>query len=432
MIPGLKKRISVSNSRVHDHLISKAPTPRSKTLKLRNLLLPAAIVLLALAFSCARKPNNGEQQNRSTIKIGYFGDMTGPTFNFGRSAYNGVLMAAAEINQLGGINNRQIDVVFEDDKGSPEEAARLTAKLIDHDKVVAIIAGGTSGNSRAAAPKAQASHIPLISPSSTDPAVTQTGDYIFRTCFVDSFQGEVMATFAVNTLKAKKAAILYDFNSPYGRGLTEFFELSFRKLGGDIVNKQSYMQGDADFKGQLSSIKSAEPDVIYIPGYYGDVALIAKQARTMGINQPLLGGDGWDAPELWQLGGDALNNSYMSTHYSVDNPSPAIQAFVQQYKQHYGNVVPDAHAALAYDAARLLFDAIRRAGTTDSDKLRAALAQTKDFDGVTGIINMDADRNAIKPAVVLKLYDAAFIYQETIQPKSLPAASTSPASPSEK
>lgn len=422
MIPELKKRISVSNSRVHDRLISKPSTPRSKTLQLRSLILPIAIVLLALAFSCARKPNNGETSHR-TIKIGYFGDLTGPTFNFGRSAYNGVLMAASEINQLGGINNRQIDVVIEDDKGSPEEAARLTAKLIDHDKVVAIIAGGTSGNSRAAAPKAQASHIPLISPSSTDPAVTQTGDYIFRTCFVDSFQGEVMATFAATTLKAKKAAILFDFNSPYGRGLTEYFELSFRKLGGDIVNKQSYMQGDADFKGQLSSIKAAEPDVIYIPGYYGDVALIVKQARTMGLEQPLLGGDGWDAPELWQLAGAALNNSYMSTHYSVDDPSHAIQAFVQEYKHRYGNLAPDAHAALAYDAARLLFDAIRRAGTTDSDKLRDALAQTKNFDGVTGIINMDADRNAIKPAVVLKLQDAAFIYQETIQPKSNGTAS---------
>jgi len=418
----------VSNSRFHDRLISKPPTPRSKTLQLRSLFLPVAIVLLALAFSCVRKPNNGEQ-NRSAIKIGFFGDLTGQTFNFGRSAYNGVLMAATEINQLGGINNRQIDVVIEDDKGSPEEAARLTAKLIDHDKVVAIIAGGTSGNSRAAAPKAQASHIPLISPSSTDPAVTQNGDYIFRTCFVDSFQGEVMATFAANTLKAKKAAILFDLNSPYGRGLTEFFELSFRKLGGDIVNKQSYMQGDADFKGQLSSIKSTEPDVIYIPGYYGDVALIAKQARALGMDQPLLGGDGWDAPELWQLGGAALNNSYMSTHYSVDDPSRAIQAFVQEYKHRYGNLAPDAHAALAYDATRLLFDAIRRAGTTDSPKLRDALAQTKDFDGVTGIITIDADRNAIKPAVVLKLQDAAFIYQETIQPKSLTPAATPSAPP---
>lgn len=347
---------------------------------------------------------------------------------------NGVLMAAAQVNQYGGINNRQIDVVIHDDRGSAEEAARLTGKLIDQDKVVAIIAGGVSGNSRAAAPKAQSSHIPLISPSSTDPAVTLTGDYIFRACFVDSFQGEVMASFAADKLKAKKAAILFDINSSYGRGLTEFFETSFRKLGGEIVNKQSYTQGDSDFKGQLSSIKAAEPDVIYIPGYYLEVALIAKQARALGLNQPLLGGDGWDAPELWQLGGDALNGSYISTHYSPDDPSPKIREFVHEYKQRYQNLVPDAHAALAYDAALLLFDAIKRAGSTDGPQLRDALAHTKDFEGVTGVISIDADRNAVKPAVVLKLMDASFIYQEKIQPKSVTETtpSVSQASPDQK
>src|SRR5689334_12964695 len=377
---------------------------------------------MALVFSCTRPGNDA--QDHSTIKIGYFGDLSGPTFNFGRSAINGVLLAADELNQTGGINKRRIDVVIEDDKGSPEEAARLTAKLIDQDKVVAIIAGGTSSNSLAAAPKAQSSQVPLISPSSTDPAVTQTGDYIFRACFVDSFQGEVMASFAINTLKAQKAAILFDFNSPYGRGLTEYFKLSFTKLGGRIVAEQTYTQEDADFKGQLSTIRSSEPDVIYIPGYYGDVALIAKQARMIGLTQPLLGGDGWDAPELWQLGGDALNGAYISTHYSVDDPSPAIQEFVQTYKQRYGNLLPDAHAALAYDAARILIDAITRAGSTDGDKIRDALAQTKNFPGVTGIINIDANRNAVKPAVVLKLMDLKFIYQETIQPQMIPTAKT--------
>ena len=372
---------------------------------------------MALAFSCSRPgEENNATPNRTTIEIGYFGDLTGPTFNFGQSAINGVLMATSEVNQAGGINGRQIDVVIEDDKGSPEEAARLTAKLIDQDKVVAIIAGGTSGNSRAAAPKAQASHIPMISPSSTDPAVTQTGNYIFRACFVDSFQGEVMANFAINTLKAQKAAILFDFNSPYSKGLTEYFKTSFAKLGGTIVSEQSYTQGDADFKGQLSTIKSAEADVIYIPGYYGDVALIAKQARMIGLTQPLLGADGWDAPELWQLGGDALNGAYITTHYSVDDPSPAIQTFVDLYKQRYGNLLPDAHAALAYDAARLLFDAIAKTGSTDGDKLRGTLAQTKNFNGVTGVISMDANRNAVKPAVVLRLQDVKFIYKETIQP----------------
>ena len=372
---------------------------------------------MALAFSCSKRDDDNATSNRRTIKIGYFGDLTGPTFNFGQSAINGLLMAASEINQAGGINGHQIDVVIEDDKGSPEEAARLTAKLIDQDKVVAIIGGGTSGNSRAAAPKAQASHIPLISPSSTDPAVTQTGNYIFRACFVDSFQGEVMASFAINTLKAKKAAILFDFNSSYSKGLTDYFKLSFARLGGSIATEQTYTQGDADFKGQLSTIRAAEPDVLYIPGYYGDVALIVKQARLIGLTQPLLGGDGWDAPELWQLGGDALNGAYISTHYSVDDPSPAIRQFVAEYKQRYGNLLPDAHAALAYDAARLLFDAISRTGSTEGDKLRDALAQTKNFNGVTGVISMDADRNAVKPAVVLKLQDLKFIYQETIQPQ---------------
>jgi len=391
-------------------------------------LLPAIIVVLALAFSCSRKPETTDQPNRSALKIGYFGDLTGPTYNFGQSAMNGVLMAAAQINQYGGINNRQIDVVIQDDRGSAEEAARLAGKLIEKDKVVAIIAGGVSGNSRAAAPKAQWSHIPLISPSSTDPAVTQTGDYIFRACFVDSFQGEVMASFAAEKLKVKKAAILFDINSAYGRGLTEYFETSFRKLGGEIVNKQSYTQGDSDFKGQLSSIKAAEPDVIYIPGYYLEVALIAKQARALGLTQPLLGGDGWDAPELWQLGGDALNGSYISTHYSPDDPSPKIQEFVHEYKQRYQNLVPDAHAALAYDATLLLFDAIKRAGTTDGPQLRDALASTKNFDGVTGLISMDENRNAVKPAVVLKLQDASFIYQEKIQPNA--AEATTSVSPS--
>src|ERR1044072_2676424 len=415
MIPGSKKPISVSKSH-----------------KLRTAVLPIVIVALALAFSCSRPGEDDTTANHSTIKIGYFGDLTGPTFNFGQSAINGVLMAASEINQAGGINGRKIDVVIEDDKGSPEEAARLTAKLIDQDKVVAIIAGGPSGNSRAAGPKAQSSHVPMISPSSTDPAVTQTGNYIFRACFVDTFQGEVMASFAVNTLKAHKAAILTDFNSPYSKGLTDYFKLSFAKFGGRIVSKQSYTQGDADFKGQLSSIRATEPDVIYIQGYYGDVAIIAKQARMIGLTQPLLGGDGWDAPERWQLGGDALNGSYISTHYSVDDPSPAIQSFVEAYKHRYGNLLPDAHAALAYDAARILFDAITRGGVSDNARLRDALAQTKNFPGVTGIINIDANRNAVKPAVVLKLLDLKSIYQETIQPESSrPTPSPSP-SPTKK
>ena len=394
----------------------------------RRILISLLILtMLVIHPGCRQLESSQPAKNHTRIKIGFFGDLSGPTFNFGESAKNGLLMAADEINLAGGIDGRRIDVVLDDDGGSPEKAAMLTGRLIDQDKVVAIIAGGTSGNSRAAAPKAQSAKIPLISPSSTDPAVTQVGDYIFRACFVDAFQGEVMARFAANSLKAKKAAILFDFNSPYGRGLTDYFELSFSKLGGQIVSKLSYTQGDVDFKGQLSTFQAAAPDVIYIPGYYGDVAVIAKQARMIGLTQPLLGADGWDAPELWQLAGDALNGSYITTHYSVDDPSPATARFVQEYKQRYGNLLPDSHAALAYDAMRVLADAIVRSRSTDPTLLRDALAATKGFAGVTGVISMDAERNAVKPAVVLKLQDAKYIYQETIQPETItPSPSPSP------
>lgn len=396
---------------------------------MKSLLV--VLIISILVVGCSRQPNPNEP-DRTRIKIGFFGDLSGPTFNFGQSAKNGMLMAVDQINQAGGVNRRQIDIVIEDDHGSPERAAELTGKLISQDEVVAIIAAGTSGNSRAAAPKAQAAHVPMISPSSTDPAVTQVGDYIFRACFVDAFQGQVMAIFATQTLKAKKAAILFDFNSPYGRGLTEYFELNFAKLGGQIVAKQSYTQGDSDFKGQLSTIQSNEPDVIYIPGYYGDVAVIAKQARAVGLKQPLLGGDGWDAPELWQLAGDALNVSHISTHYSADDPSTVIQTFVHEYKQRYGNLLPDAHAALAYDATRVLISAIESAGSTDAGKIRNAMAETKNFPGVTGVISIDADRNAVKPAVVLRLEDGQNIYQETIQPEILSVAPSPSPSPSPK
>ncbi len=382
------------------------------------ILLILLSLTLTFAPSCFSPQKNAA--DHATLKIGFFGDFTGPTFNFGLSAKNGVLMAADEINQAGGINGHQIDIVIEDDKGSPEQAAQATANLIDRYKVVAIIGAGASGNSLAAAPKAQSARVPLIAPSSTTPEVTQAGDYIFRACFIDGFQGEVMAKFAANTLKAKRAAIMLDFNSPYSRGLTQFFELSFAKLGGEIVIKQSYSQGDADFRGQLSLIKAANPDVIYIPGYYGDVAIIAKQARQFGLTVPLLGADGWDAPELWDLGGDAMNGSYISNHYSADDPSETIQKFVKAYRQRNGNLTPDAHAALAYDALRFLAEAIQRAGTTEGGKLRDALAETKNFAGVTGIISMDKDRNAVKPAVVLKLQDLKYIYQETIQPEASP------------
>ncbi|HYR75374.1 MAG TPA: ABC transporter substrate-binding protein [Pyrinomonadaceae bacterium] len=383
---------------------------------MKRIALSLTVIAALLAgFACERRGGVGGDNDTGPIKVGYYGDLSGRTSNFGQSTKNGVMMAADEINKAGGINGRQIQILSEDDEGRPEKAATVVTKLIDQDKVIALLGEVASGNSLAAAPKAQAAKVPMISPSSTNPAVTQVGDYIFRVCFIDPFQGEVMAKFAANTLHAKKAAIMEDFNSPYSRGLTEFFESSFKKLGGQVITKQSYTQGDRDYKGQLTSIRSANPDVIYVPGYYGEVGVIAKQAKQLGINVPLLGGDGWDAPQLFELGGEALNGDYISNHYSVEDPSPAIQKFVGDFNSRY-KIKPDALAALGYDAMRVLADAIKRGGTTNGPKLRDAIAATKDFPGVTGVITINAERNAVKSAVVLKIQDGKFVYQETIKP----------------
>ena len=382
----------------------------------RTLLALLVITTLIVSFACERRGAGNNGSSAGTIVVGYYGDLSGRTSSFGQSTKNGVEMAADEINKAGGIDGRTIQIVTEDDQGEPNKAATVVTKLINQDKVIALLGEVASSNSLAAAPKAQGSKVPMISPSSTNPAVTQVGDYIFRVCFIDPFQGEVMAKFSANNLKAKRAAILYDFNSDYSRGLYQFFKRSFTQLGGQIVSEQSYTQGDRDFSGQLTAIRSSNPEVIYVPGYYGEVGVIANQTKQLGIKAPLLGGDGWDAPQLWQLGGASLNGDYISNHYSVDDPSPAIQKFVADYKGRY-NILPDALAALGYDSMKVLADAIKRAGTTENTKLRDAIAQTKNFGGVTGQITIDKDRNAVKPAVVLKLQDGKFVYETTIAPE---------------
>lgn len=391
----------------------------------RILLALLLLTSILLGLACERRGGPGAGGETGSIVIGYYGDLSGRTSNFGQSTKEGVMMAADEINKAGGINGRQVQILSEDDEGRPEKAATVVTKLIDQDRVVALLGEVASGNTLAAAPKAQSAKVPMISPSSTNPSVTQVGDYIFRVCFIDPFQGEVMAKFAANTLKAKTAAIMLDFNSPYSRGLTDFFKASFTKLGGRIVNEQSYTQGDRDYKGQLTAIRSANPDVIYVPGYYGEVGVIAKQGQQLGIKVPMLGGDGWDAVQLWELGGDALNGNYISNHYSVDDPSPAIQKFVADYQGRYSKR-PDALAALGYDAMKVLADAIKRSGTTEGPKLRDAIAQTQNFPGVTGTISLDAQRNAVKSAVVLKLQDQKFVYQETIHPEGAEPAKGAP------
>lgn len=396
---------------------------------IRVFLTIGLLLSIFSSFACVQKGGNTSTENTGdTIKVGVYGDLTGQTSSFGQSTKNGIELAVEEINNAGGVIGKKIQLVVEDDQGRPEQAKTVVSKLINQDRVQAVLGEVASTNSLAAAPVAQEAKVPMITPSSTNPRVTQVGDYIFRVCFIDPFQGSVMAKFAANTLKAKTAAILGDVNSDYSKGLTQFFEEEFTKLGGRVVAKEAYTQTDPDFKGQLTKIRNLNPDVIYVPGYYGQVGIIAKQARELDMNMPLLGGDGWDSPEIWKLGGAALKNTFISNHYSAENPAPEIQNFVKAYKAKYG-VEPDSLAALAYDAAKVLADAIKRAGTTESAKLRDAISSTRNFPGVTGVITLDADRNAVKPAVVLALDPEAgkFKFKETIAPEGMPSPSTAAA-----
>src|ERR1044071_1438762 len=409
----------------------------------RPLIALGLIAAMIAATGCQRRDgtSSGGGPSVEPIKVGVYLDLSGQTSSFGQSTKNGVEMARDEINAAGGINGRPIQLVIEDEQGEPGKVTTVVTKLLRQDGVVALLGEVASTNSLTAAPKAQEAKIPMITPSSTNPEVTRKGDYIFRVCFIDPFQGEVMAKFASNNLKAKKAAILSDFNSDYSKGLTQFFKQSFTGSGGTIVEEKSYTQTDRDFSSQLTAIRAANPDVIYVPGYYGQVGVIAKQARQQGITVPILGGDGLDAPQLWELGGDALNNTFISNHYSIDDPAPMIQKFVTDYKARYNGAAPDPLAALGYDAMRVLGDALKRAGGTDGAKLRDAIAQTKDFPGVTGTITMNAERNVDKPATVLELMakDRKFTYKDKIYPEGMtpptgtsssPATGASPAASS--
>ena len=364
-----------------------------------------------LLLSCGDRKST--QSNE--IVIGEYGSLSGSAATFGISVRNGIDMALEEVNNAGGINGKKLRVIIEDDQGKPEEAQTVVTKLINRDRVVAVLGEVSSSRSLAAAPVCQGSRIPMITPSSTNPRVTQVGDYIFRVCFIDTFQGIVMAKFATNTLKVKNVAILRDIKNEYSVGLAEVFTENFTKMGGAIVGNESYSEGDNDFNAQLTSLKGKNPEAIFIPGYYTEVALISRQARQLGITAPLLGGDGWDSARLWEIGQEALNGAYFSTHYSAHDPNPVIQKFVAAYKARH-NELPDTNAVLGYDAARLLFDAIRRANGTDPEALRKALASTRDFDGVSGRITMDENRNPVKAAVVVRVQDGDYQFVEVIQP----------------
>ena len=381
-------------------------------MKFRVLAAVCLAAFAAVTLSCGSKASNKE------ILVGEYGSLTGGIATFGISTRDGSSLAFEDINSRGGVLGQKIKLLVEDDQSKPEEAGTVVNKLIHQDHVVAMLGHVASSHSLAAAPICQSEKIPMISPSSTNPRVTQVGNFIFRVCFLDTFQGAVMAKFAYDTLKVRNVAILVDVRSDYSVGLQTFFGQAFKKLGGKVVSEQSYSQGDSDFRAQLTAIKASNPEAIYVPGYYTEVGTIVHQARELGITVPFLGSDGWDSPKLWEIGGTALNGCYFSNHYATDDPNPVVQKFVTDYKAKY-NQLPDALAALAYDAARILADAMTRAGSTDGEKVRDAIASTKDFPGVTGNISINQERNAVKSAVIVKVENGKYLLTETIKPESV-------------
>ena len=375
----------------------------------------AGVMIAAALVACGPggEQKTGGAGGAEPILVGHVASLTGDTATFGQSTERGMRMAFEEINAKGGALGRPLELLSEDDRSITEEARTAAQKLLQRDGVVALLGEIASSRSLAAAPEAQRAKVPMISPGSTNPKVTEVGDYVFRACFIDPFQGTVMARFATEELKVKKVAILFDFKQDYSVGLADYFRDTIKKMGGEIVADERYTSGDTEFRAQLTTIRAAKPEAIFVPGYYTELGLIAKQARELGIDVPLLGGDGWDSEKTLEIGGKAVEGYYFSTHYAADADSPKVQAFVERYKEKYSKT-PDAMAALGYDTAGILADALNRAGGTDGAQLRDAIAGTKDYDGVTGKISIDPARNARKDAVVLKIEGGKFRFYRSV------------------
>lgn len=375
-----------------------------KKILILNWIIAAVFVL----SSCTKKED--------VILIGEYGSLTGDDATFGISTNKGIKMAFDEINAKGGIKGKKVKLITEDNQGKNEETAKVVNRLITQDKIVALIGEVASSRSLIAAPIAQKNGIPMVTPSSTNPEVTQKGDNIFRVCFIDPFQGLVMAKFAYENLKLKKAAIFRKNGDAYSEGLADVFAVEFKKLGGEIVKDIQYQPKDIDFKAQLAEIKAKKPDVIFIPGYYSDAGNIAKQAKQIELKAVLLGGDGWDSPKLHEIGGEAINGTYFSNHYTTESTDPVVVEFIKKFKARYNDETPDGLAALGYDAAKIVAEAIERAAEVNPKMIRDEIAKTKDFSGVTGKISMNSDRNAVKSAVVVQVDNEKRKYVTTITP----------------
>jgi len=377
----------------------------------KKLLVLLILVIFIFSVSVA---------SAKMIKIGGVACLTGAAATYGASTRNGCVLAFKAINDEGGVNiggeEYLIHYIFEDDQGSPEAAANAFRKLIDQDEVYAILGSVMSSCTLAGAPIAQDSGVPVISPTSTAVQVTRTGDYIFRSCFLDPFQGAVVASFSYNDLKAKTAAVIFDNANDYTKGLAEAFRESFVSIGGEVVAFESFTEEatTVDFSAQLTNIKSANPDVIFLDAYYSAAALMAKQARALGITVPFVGADGWDSAEFTKLGGEAVEGGHFCNHYSPADPRPIVQNFVEKYTEEYGGT-PDALATLAYDAALILADSLERAGSLDRAAIRDAIMATN-LECVSGVITFDGWGDPIKSAVVNKVIDGEFVFQKFVTP----------------
>jgi branched-chain amino acid transport system substrate-binding protein len=383
----------------------------------RRAVLAMTVMSVAVA-ACERRPTGEATDAGGDIVIGMYGSLTGDGASFGQSSREGTELAVEHVNGSGGVlGGRKFRLIVEDDQSRPEEASTAVTKLITQDKVIAVLGEVASRRSLAAAPISQRYQIPMITPASTNERVTEVGDYIFRICFIDPFQGEVLAKFAFNDLKARRVAILKDIQQDYSVGLTDSISQHFTALGGQVLPPVSYTSGDADFRAILTQVRSQKPDAVFVTGYYPEAAIITRQARELGMTMPMLGGDGWVGDAL-RNGREALNNTYISDHYSGDNPAPVVQDFGKSYRAKFSRD-PDAIAALAYDAVKVLADALNRAGTTEGPKLRDAIAMT-DLAGVTGQLKMNPKRNVDKPAVIKEVTfangEVKFVYKTTIHP----------------
>jgi branched-chain amino acid transport system substrate-binding protein len=357
----------------------------------------AALGVAALMSSYAC----GQDGSKEPIKIGHYGSLSGSEATFGESTDKGIKLAIKELNAAGGINGRKVELITYDDKGDSGEAGRAVTRLITSDKVAAVLGEVASSRSLAGGAVCQQYKVPMISPSSTNLRVTAGRDYVSRVCFTDDFQTYGIAKFVRENLKMTKAAVLYDQTQAYSKGVRDDFTKAFKAMGGEVVADQAYSGGDTDYSAQLNAIKTKGAEIVMIPGYYTEGANIAKQARKVGLTIPLIGGDGWDSAELGKIAGDDIVGSYYSNHSAPDQPE--MQSFIAKYKAEYGSATPDALAGLGYDAANLLFAAMKKASSLKGPDLRDAINATKDFPGVTGKITIDENRNAKKALVIVQM-----------------------------